>query len=990
MPLQTIWAQPPPTPGIGTGNFVEVNGVSAYQPPGTTVSFRPSGGGTRTVKKKVTLPAKKKMTYQEANIPEEKEPTIAMKQVFGSTVEQRRTYVRETQDYNKKIKEAKAEIDKYNQAVEEWNTKGRFQTVTQKVTEPRGYDITVAPSDRQLTKTRTTTITPLYNPEYRSPAQSEILKSFVTEPQMWGSTIEEAKQKEFIAGQKNRLSEFKTNLFAGFTVARTTLKEKGWKGLDALIQTEEKKLYKPQITSLYETVKEQPILGLPLKGIEAISYAGKQLVTKPRETSARAYIGSQNMIDYLKIGFTKAVTTPQRQLYTTEPIPGLENTGLKRIKPGVDLETQQQENLKQYNLQLENVASGFKIVTTTPPKQLYTLEPIPGLENTGLKRIKTYKSSLQTEYEQAQAFQFLTTPKTYYKGLAFAGETALLSGYPVKMYKDFTKYLRDVRIKEGAKYVAPEQLLSKQVFKDGKPTTSLVRTTSVKDAFGKLSKTKGVYPEYPEHYVLLTSEQSATPNQLRLLTQAEKKAIGLKTRFEDPSKWYSVKGEGNIWALRLSQDKYKYELSLLPQMPTSPAEPRFLETLVKRGTRYPKAVVLPKGFKTIEEYQNYLAVTKPSTSLFPKRSEASAIGYPKLRSMIKGIDPAIRGSSELQFVEGQNIILKPAKKLLKTPFGLKYGFEEYTIINGEVIPIGKGIVSGASIYTPGSRKALFQQFSKLKPMSIGQAGRTNFLTNVSKDIKLSTSISRDNYFDKLFRSSSGSAQQGVVKVVLPYYSIFKDGSSYTAPSYKPTYTPGYSTPSYPSKTITTTYKVPDPDRTYTPTTTTYRVTVPGYDYTTPPNTYTLTPPNYNIYPPTLTTTPATPPTTRKSKGKYKQYGRPEDRPYDTYVLDKDKWIKANKGNEKSNYYGALKLGADVTDNSSSRSFKIKPTTGKITNYYPYQPQLIKFYQPSKTGKPKLTTAFIEKTKYLIDTAGERQQITAKGIIANRRKTFRGF
>jgi len=112
----------------------------------------------------------------------------------------------------------------------------------------------------------------------------------------------------------------------------------------------------------------------------------------------------------------------------------------------------------------------------------------------------------------------------------------------------------------------------------------------------------------------------------------------------------------------------------------------------------------------------------------------------------------------------------------------------------------------------------------------------------------------------------------------------------------------------------------------------------------------------------------------------------EKRPaYNTYVKEKGQWLKANKSNEKNCINTAIKLGAKITDHTVARSFKVKKASGFAKNIKATRPNLQKFYQPSKSRKPSLAGAYIEKSKYAIDTVGELQGITAKGWIARRKK-----
>jgi len=88
----------------------------------------------------------------------------------------------------------------------------------------------------------------------------------------------------------------------------------------------------------------------------------------------------------------------------------------------------------------------------------------------------------------------------------------------------------------------------------------------------------------------------------------------------------------------------------------------------------------------------------------------------------------------------------------------------------------------------------------------------------------------------------------------------------------------------------------------------------------------------------------------------------------------NKWV--NRTNGKRNVYSAIHRGTELVDNTTAKSFKIKKGTGKanILKYnMPYN--INKFYTPSKTRSAKLTGAYIEKSRFAIDTPGERKGLS---------------
>ena len=96
--------------------------------------------------------------------------------------------------------------------------------------------------------------------------------------------------------------------------------------------------------------------------------------------------------------------------------------------------------------------------------------------------------------------------------------------------------------------------------------------------------------------------------------------------------------------------------------------------------------------------------------------------------------------------------------------------------------------------------------------------------------------------------------------------------------------------------------------------------------------------------------------------------------YDVLIKVGNKWV--NRTNGKRNVYSAIHRGTELVDNTTAKSFKIKKGTGKanILKYnMPYN--INKFYTPSKTRSAKLTGAYIEKSRFAIDTPGERKGLS---------------
>jgi len=83
--------------------------------------------------------------------------------------------------------------------------------------------------------------------------------------------------------------------------------------------------------------------------------------------------------------------------------------------------------------------------------------------------------------------------------------------------------------------------------------------------------------------------------------------------------------------------------------------------------------------------------------------------------------------------------------------------------------------------------------------------------------------------------------------------------------------------------------------------------------------------------------------------------------------------------------GLAKLaGVRATAGTAARTFKLTPAGKTARLDIPFIPKLTKYRR--KKGKSKLPeTAFVEKTRFAIDTPGEKREITMKGIKASKVK-----
>lgn len=105
-------------------------------------------------------------------------------------------------------------------------------------------------------------------------------------------------------------------------------------------------------------------------------------------------------------------------------------------------------------------------------------------------------------------------------------------------------------------------------------------------------------------------------------------------------------------------------------------------------------------------------------------------------------------------------------------------------------------------------------------------------------------------------------------------------------------------------------------------------------------------------------------------------------PFNIIVRRRGKRVKINKFPLSGRQ--ALAFGGNFADNNAVRSFAIVKTKGKIRKVKFPAFKIKKFRRPK--GNTKLQKFFlVEKTRFAIDTKGEKRQITAKGLAALRRR-----
>ncbi len=687
-------------------------------------------------------------------------------------------------------------------------------------------------------------------------------------------------------------------------------------------------------------------------------------------------------------GFKKGAVTLYEPLYT--PI----KQGLPKVgdvwKPGTEGYKDFLEGSKLLGKGALKVGKAITIDTTpTVARGLKRIYKDPGILST--KRMSPYivGGSLAAV---GYASDFVKNPKVRGESAFYIADflapTGLLKGARLT-----DKAIRSGIIKLGAKEVPATELFAKQLFKEGKLSSTGIATTKESSSILSLfEKTKGKVKEYPEYLVAQSSLQAPLKDS-KILTQAEKGMSGLKTRLEDPGFWVSPRGEGGTFYFRLAEEGTtpQYKFSLFPEAQKT-GKPELLQILGKRAEALPESVLAKDvSFKTVADYQDFLAKTRPSTFIIPKRSEI-AIGSRETKSLIKSIDPKVKGSPEIQAVIPQGVFLEEATKIKPRNFWSRLkGYSEFVKVGSESIPIRYKIISEAKNLIGDVKSVASKSRTTLSETIKKQADEFYSYYQSTKRPVYTIDVGRPASYG-YFKASKPNYTQTSFTGSQPVYGAIKDSSSYTPDKPKPTdytinkifndYIPPEPKPddSYPEppKPDDDTYPVVYRQDGDYPTKPTYDPTdfVPKYPTKPSLSTYNFNLKNDNTYKPNRIL----------EYSRKDDYSKPQNlnQAFDVFVRSKGKWTKV-KTKDTMNYFYAKAKGFEIADKYAERSVKLKPTkkTAKLIGVS--EPFNSYKFDWDKSKKETLRKSYIEKSKYAIDSIGELRGITYKGLKATKTK-----
>jgi hypothetical protein len=491
--------------------------------------------------------------------------------------------------------------------------------------------------------------------------------------------------------------------------------------------------------------------------------------------------------------------------------------------------------------------------------------------------------------------------------------------------------LKNVYVASGSKYVPETKVFSSQVLQEGKKFPLATSTEQSLQRFNVAT---------PEGKIIVSS---ASPSKIKgTETGMGPRAV---SGLEDPGIFVTPKGEGSPAFLGISKDA-GYQVSLNPLKPVKEffRTPGVTEFEVRGVIKQPREVVSQPGFTVTKTYFETTG-SKTGYAYITKRSE---IGQgelvPQRFTTTSGKKVLEQGTNEIEAV-----VPFKAKFEYETPktfIGRLKGYEEYTKFEGRNVPIRKAKLIGEtgndiSLGKVGTVESAYKEssYALSNTKSITPASSLKYsisptqssITSVSSDISRVNSSSVESS-SKSFSSTTSSLKSDIPKVTSTSISESEITPISSTPS-------KVSTPSSLSNISVSDYPT-------TPSITSYK-----------PETSKYTTPNY---PTTSFNTLEQP---KKKKGKAK-------------LFVKKKGVFELKGISEDQDI-LFKKGYDINRQTASASFKVVNESGELL-----RPNVL----PTGFTKSKRTEGVIvQKREFRIGTAGEKFEITRKGIQAQRDK-----
>lgn len=535
--------------------------------------------------------------------------------------------------------------------------------------------------------------------------------------------------------------------------------------------------------------------------------------------------------------------------------------------------------------------------------------------------------------------------------------------YAPEAYGFIAGKAKDVYVKFGSEKIAPELEISNEVLykKDKWP-----RAKDITSAIKEFKKNT-----YIEEGKITTEVVTASPQKIKgeKVGAGEHALIGI----EDPGIYVTPKGRASPYFLRIEkQREYSAEVSPLEALEnasdSSFAIPTITTFKAGRVRQLPREIISKPGWKSIIEYYKEIG---PQRDVFITKRSELGLGNVKRQNFydLTGKYRPERGTTELEAV----IPLESKFKQIRPNsfIGKIKGFDKYTTYNGRNIALREAIVLGKE-----EGILLAKEESLIGGRSIIEGRKIARETEYAYSLKKNTSGSLFGYGSSIPIIRSSKASYSPIRYSTPRYGAsskkYAGGGSRVGRGQR------YAKP-YVSRIPSVKF---DYGNSYTP----------RRDYTSREGYY-YNPPYYN--PPTPRrgggVSPPPPPKRGGSK-KGRESESKRNGAYDVYARQGKQFIKVNKKPLTEN--SAYSRGAYVVDNTSSRSFQVRPSrqAGQPleTNSSYYQNTQYKFRSKKTRSKIPEYPISVEKRKYGIDTQGEVRQITVKGLLALENKRRNRF
>ena len=932
-------------------NLVNKYGKSELKRTITTTS----SGKPRTVTKTRTIeqPKMEYLTYQGS---EETEATIPTKAIFGTTPQQRKQYVREIEEYNRQVRAEKKKVEDYNKEVKEWNEKGRFQTVretytyTPTTTKISTLTIPTKQSEQQLKETTTKSVvskTPFERLSVISP-QPNYLEKKEDKPTLTSELKSQASQR-YLTNPKYVITGFKKFGEAFSKKDVTIVSEPLSKSVSSLkrspgvIQEKAESIGENIRQTIYKT---HPFRKDYVSGLYGETRAFREELKTPQRQAELILTGGELAVSY---GLYKATTPKVIQKPTIKASTKIIETPAK-LKPITSDEFVSITKYKTTTPEIQSTWFGLKKTPVTYSGEVLSYTP----------KVSTVTKSGNLFTKMGVTQEKLTTSLKYLESPIKSDLPAVISKPPkINILKDNTffasgketitnvptTYQDVVPVFQASKgkitYTIGKKSITEniddlgllitkqktQIFGQDLPT-GVQRFQSVDIFKNQKSDIIQIDPALVQGSLVKSDEGFKFFKTKPSPTQELKNFYLGKT---DTANIYGFSYTPKDWILKGTKSKATFKAlpesqAILSQTSeTFRLYPPALPTPTASVVQPSSVFTLPTTSKLerILNYKMFQDKSKPLTTLTPEKTSTdyfTTLGAGlnqrqlfRIKSQLdKKIEPTLKIETGTGLVQEMKIA-QVTKSTPKLEFKTEPKLEAKLKFESKTKP---QLTNISAIRTQVSTKSRLAMLPITRQSSRTLQDQKQRTSNISKSINL-------------IRGNQAKNQRTIITSLQKRSQVQKQAQA----------------------TSTTTAQEQDKI----------------LRQEQKPN------------------IPTFPILTVKTFGKFKPLILPKTLPkeqeiitsepaYDVLIKVGNKWV--NRTNGKRNVYSAIHRGTELVDNTTAKSFKIKKGTGKanILKYdMPYN--INKFYTPSKTRSAKLTGAYIEKSKFAIDTPGERKGLS---------------